>query len=166
MQETLRDIEIKWKQLAIGTPFDYSFLDEDYDAMYRAEERMGTVFGIFTALSIIVACLGLFGLSVYTAERRTKEIGIRKALGASVESVVTLLSKEFLQLVFIAALVAFPVAWWAMSRWLQSFAYRISLGWWIFIAAGLLAFIIAMTTISFQSIKAAMANPVKSLRTE
>jgi putative ABC transport system permease protein len=127
---------------------------------------MGDVFGIFTCLSIIVACLGLFGLSVYTAERRTREIGIRKVLGATVQSIVSMISKEFVKLVFVAAIVAFPLAWWAMNKWLQNFAYRVTIEWWVFIGAGILACTIALLTISFQSIKAASANPVKSLRTE
>ena len=127
---------------------------------------MGTVFSVFTFLSILVACLGLFGLSVYTAERRTKEIGIRKILGASVQNLVSLLSKEFVKLVFVAAIIAFPLAWWAMNKWLQDFAYRVSMEWWIFIGSAVLACFIALLTISFQAIKAAVANPVKNLRTE
>jgi len=124
------------------------------------------VFGIFTFLSIFVACLGLFGLSVYTAERRTKEIGVRKVLGASVQSIVTLLSKDFLKLVFISAIVAFPVAWLAMNKWLEDFAYRIPIEWTVFVFAAFAALLIALFTISFQAIKAAVINPVKSLRTE
>lgn len=162
----LHQIENKWKSFSPNTPFDYSFLDSDFDALYRSEQRMGAVFGIFTFLSIFVACLGLFGLSVYTAERRKKEIGVRKVLGASVQSVVTLLSKEFVKLVLISAIIAFPVAWFSMNKWLNDFAYRISIGWSAFIIAGFTALLIALLTISFQSIKAAIANPVKSLRTE
>lgn len=127
---------------------------------------MGSVFGLFTILSIFVACLGLFGLATYTAERRTKEIGIRKVLGASVQGVVRLLSKDFLKLVFIAALIAFPVAWWAMNKWLEDFAYRINISWGAFVAAGVSVLLIALITVSFKAIKAAIANPVKSLRTE
>ena len=117
-------------------------------------------------LAIIISCLGLFGLAAFTAERRTKEIGIRKVLGASVAGITTLLSKDFLQLVAISCLVAFPVAWWMMHNWLQNYKYRIEISWWIFLAAGISAILIALITISFQSIKAAIANPVKSLRTE
>jgi putative ABC transport system permease protein len=166
MQSTLHSIETKWKSFTSDTPFDYSFLDKQFEALYGSEQRMGTVFGIFTFLSIFVACLGLFGLSVYTAERRTKEIGVRKVLGASVQSVVTLLSKEFLKLVLISAVIAFPVAWFAMHKWLEDFVYRITIGWPVFIIAAIAALLIALFTIGFQAIKAAVANPVKSLRTE
>jgi putative ABC transport system permease protein len=166
MSDYLHELESNWKNFAPATPFDYSFLDEEFDALYRSEQRMGTVFGIFTFLSIFVACLGLFGLSVYTAERRTKEIGVRKVLGASVQGIVTLLSKDFLKLVFISAIVAFPVAWLAMNKWLEDFAYRIPIEWTVFVFAAFAALLIALFTISFQAIKAAIANPVKSLRTE
>jgi len=127
---------------------------------------MGTVFTIFTVLSIFVACLGLFGLAAYTAERRTKEIGVRKVLGASVQGLVVLLSKDFVKLVLLAAIIAFPIAWWGMSKWLEDFAYRITIGWWVFIVAGIIALLIALFTVSFQAIKAAVKNPVKNLRTE
>ncbi|HWB27246.1 MAG TPA: ABC transporter permease [Chitinophagaceae bacterium] len=166
MPALMKNIENKWKEFLPGVPFEYSFLDKDYEALYRADERMGSVFGVFTFFSILVACLGLFGLSIYTAERRTKEIGVRKVLGASVQSVVTLLSADFLKLVGLAAIVSFPVAWWAMNTWLQAFAYRINIEWWVFIASGVLALLVALCTISFHAIKAALANPVKSLRTE
>jgi len=166
MKSVLNQLEANWKSFAPAVPFEYSFLDKNFEALYNSEQRMGTVFGIFTCLSIIVACLGLFGLSVYTAERRTREIGIRKVLGATVQNLVSLMSKEFVKLVLIAAIIAFPLAWWAMNKWLQNFAYRVSIEWWVFIGAGVLAGLIALITISFQSIKTAMANPVKSLRTE
>jgi putative ABC transport system permease protein len=159
-------LENKWKGFAPSVPFEYSFLDKEYEALYRGEQQMGTVFGIFTTLSIFVALLGLFGLSVYTAERRKKEIGIRKVLGASVQTVVNLLSKEFLKLVFISALIAFPVAWWAMDKWLQNFAYKIAMQWWVFVLAAVLALLVAVLTIGFHAIKAAVANPVASLRSE
>ncbi len=159
-------LEDKWKSFAPGTPFDYSFLDEEFDTLYRSEQRMGTVFGVFTFLSIFVACLGLLGLSIFTAERRRKEIGVRKVLGASVQSVVGLLSKDFLKLVIIAALIAFPFAWYAMNKWLQDFAYRVTIGWKVFVIAAIAALVIALFTVSFHAIKAAIANPVKSLRTE
>lgn len=162
----MENIENTWKKFAPSTPFDYSFLDEEFDALYRSEHRMGSVFGIFTFLSIFVACLGLFGLSIYTAERRKKEIGVRKVLGASVQNVVGSLSKDFLRLVIISAVIAFPVAWLAMNKWLEDFAYRIKISWVVFIVSALTALMIALLTISFQSIKAALANPVKSLRTE
>jgi putative ABC transport system permease protein len=159
-------LESKWKTFAPATPFDYSFLDEEFNALYLSDQRMGAVFGLFTMLSIFVACLGLFGLATYTAERRTKEIGIRKTLGASVRSVVGLLSKDFLKLVFIAALIAFPIAWWAMNKWLEDFAYRVNINWQVFMVAGIAVLLIALLTVSFRAIKAAIANPVKSLRTE
>jgi putative ABC transport system permease protein len=166
IRTVISDLEKKWKAFAPAVPFEYSFLDKNFEELYRAEERMGTVFGIFTFLSIAVACLGLFGLSVYTAERRKKEIGVRKVLGASVRSVVSLISKEFVKLVCISALIASPLAWWAMDTWLRDFAYRISIQWWVFAFAALMALLIAIITISFQAIKAAVANPVRSLRTE
>jgi putative ABC transport system permease protein len=162
----LQKLESNWKGFIPDTPFDYSFLDSEFEALYRSEKRMGTVFGIFTFLSIFVACLGLFGLSVYTAERRKKEIGVRKVLGASVQSVVALLSKDFLKLVLLSAIIAFPLAWFAMNKWLDDFAYRITIGQSVFIIAAFAALFIALATISFQAIKAAIANPVKSLRTE
>ena len=127
---------------------------------------IGKLSRIFALLAIIISCLGLFGLAAYTAERRTKEIGIRKVLGASVTGITGLLSKDFLRLVFVSAIVAFPLSWWFMHKWLQNYAYRITISWWVFVLAGLLALIIALVTISFQSIRAAISNPVKSLRTE
>lgn len=162
----LAGIEAKWTAMASGMPFSYRFLDDDFDQMYRAEQQVGQITLIFTVLAIVVACLGLFGLSTFIAERRAKEIGIRKVLGASVEGLVQLLSKDFLRLVLIAFLIASPIAWWAMHHWLQDFAYRIALSWWIFAGAGVLALIIALATVSVQAIKAAMAKPVKNLRTE
>jgi putative ABC transport system permease protein len=162
----LKEAEAKWKTFAPSVPFEYSFLDRNFASLYVSEQRLGKVFGIFTCLSILVACLGLFGLSIYTAERRTKEIGIRKVLGASVQNLAALLSKEFIKLVFISLLLAFPIGWWAMNKWLQDFAYAIHIEWWVFAIAGLAAFAIAVTTVSFQAIKSALMNPVKSLRTE
>ena len=166
ISDHLKQIENKWKYFAPNTPFDYSFLDNEFEALYRSEQRMGTVFGVFTSLSIFVACLGLFGLTIFTAERRKKEIGVRKVLGASVKNVVAMLSKDFLKLVVLSAFIAFPVAWFGMNKWLEDFAYRISIGWSVFIVAVCAALIIALFTISFQSVKAALANPVKSLRSE
>jgi len=166
IKSVLTKLESKWKSFAPATPFDYSFLDEEFNSLYQSDKRMGNVFGLFTALSIFVACLGLFGLATYTAERRTKEIGIRKVLGASVYGVVGLLSKEFLKLVSLAAIIAFPVAWWAMNKWLEDFVYRIKISWQVFIVAGVTVLIIALVTVSFKAINAALANPVKSLRSE
>jgi putative ABC transport system permease protein len=127
---------------------------------------MGRVVSIFTIISIFIACLGLFGLAAFTAELRTKEIGVRKVLGASVHGLVALLSRDFVRLVLLSAVLAFPIAWWAMNKWLEDFAYRIEIRWWVFALSGLIALLIALLTVSFQAIKAAMANPVKSLRSE
>ncbi|WP_026261817.1 ABC transporter permease [Spirosoma panaciterrae] len=162
----VRQIEAKWKQLAPGQPFSYQFMNLSFDEMYRAEQRVGTIALTFAALAVLIACLGLFGLAAFMAEQRTKEIGVRKVLGASVTSIVGLLSKDFLKLVLVAILIASPIAWWAMNQWLADFAYKINIEWWMFALAGLLAVGIALLTVSFQSIKAALMNPVKSLRSE
>src|SRR5438045_5597973 len=156
----------QWNIYHTEEPFTYSFMDELFNKTYSAEQKTGIIINIFSILILFVACLGLFGLATYTAEQRTKEIGIRKVLGASVTQVTQMLSKEFLKLVIIASLIAFPAAWWAMNKWLQSFAYRIDISWWMFAVAGFSALLIALLTVSFQAIKAAIANPVKSLRTE
>ncbi|ASU33981.1 ABC transporter permease [Mucilaginibacter xinganensis] len=147
-------------------PFTYSFMDDDFNHLYQSEQNTGKIFMSFAFFAILIACLGLFGLVTYAAEQRTKEIGIRKVLGASVVNIVSMLSNDFLKLVGISAIIAFPVAWWAMSRWLQDFAYRTSISWWVFAIAGLLAVVITITTVSFRAIKAALMNPVKSLKTE
>jgi putative ABC transport system permease protein len=162
----LNTLKQVWKSVAPDQEFEYRFLDETVAAQYRQEQRTATIVKIASALSIFIACMGLFGLATLTVVRRTREIGIRKVLGASVGSVVQLLSKEFLVLVIIAALIAFPLGWWAMNKWLEDFAYRIHIAWWVFPVAGLAALLIALLTVSFQAIKAALANPVKSLRTE
>lgn len=162
----VKNMESLWKKMAPGQAFTYSFLDEDFNAVYRAEQRMGTIFISFAVLAIFIACLGLFGLATYAAEQRTREIGIRKVLGASVGSIAGMLSRDFLKLVLIAALIVFPIAWWAMHQWLEDFAFRITISWWIFVFAAAVALLIALLTVSFQAIKAAVANPVKSLRTE
>jgi putative ABC transport system permease protein len=141
-------------------------MDEDFDKLYTTEQRTGKIFITFAVLAILIACLGLFGLVTYAAEQRTKEIGIRKVLGANVTIIVTMISTDFLKLVLIASLIAVPFAWWAMNKWLQDFAYRIQISWWVFLMAGILAILIALLTVCFQAIKAAIANPVKSLRTE
>jgi len=166
ISSVVSQIKNKWKTMAQNQPFDYSFMDEQFNNLYTTEQKTGQIFITFAVLAIVIACLGLFGLVTYAAEQRTKEIGIRKVLGANVANIVTMISKDFLKLVLIASIIAFPVAWWGMNKWLQDFAYRVNIGWWIFFAAGLLAIIIALITISFQAIKAAIANPVKSLRTE
>ncbi len=160
-------VKNKWKQFAPDQQFDYSFMDDDFDATYRAEQRVGTIFITFTSLAIVIACLGLFGLAAYAAEQRTKEIGIRKVLGANVSTIVSMLSKDFILLVLLSIAIASPFAWWAMQGWfLQGFAYRQNIQWWVFAFAGLTAIIIAFITISFQAIRAALANPVKSLKSE
>ena len=162
----VKQIEAKWHQLAPGQPFSYQFMDESFDSMYRTEQRVGTIALVFSALAVLIACLGLFGLAAFMAEQRTKEIGVRKVLGASIFSLIGLLSKDFLKLVLVAILIASPIAWYAMTKWLQGFAYKIDIEWWMFAVAGILAIAIALLTVSFQSIRAALMNPVKSLRTE
>ncbi len=162
----IEQIKNKWQSMAPGQPFSYTFMDEDFDRLYTTEQRTAKIFISFAILAILIASLGLFGLITYAAEQRIKEIGIRKVLGANVSNIVAMISKDFVKLVLIAAVIAFPVAWWAMNKWLQDFAYRVSIGWWIFALAGSVAILIALVTVSFQSVKAGMANPVKSLRTE
>ncbi|HMK25919.1 MAG TPA: ABC transporter permease [Chitinophagaceae bacterium] len=166
LAQTIAFIGNKWKQLAPHRPFEYRFMDDDFNKLYDSETRTAKVFNIFSAIAILLACLGLFGLSAYSARQRIKEIGIRKVLGASAGSITLLLSNSFIKLVFIAFVIACPVAWFVMNKWLQDFAYRINISWWMFGLAGLLALVIAIITVSFQAIKAAIANPVKSLRTE
>ena len=162
----LADLKKRWDAFTPDGPLDYNFLDDKFAALYINEQRTQQIFSAFTFLAIIIASLGLFGLSAFVIEQRTKEIGIRKVLGASVQQVLLLVSKEFLLLVCIAFIISIPVTWWAMHAWLQDFAYRVNISWWIFFIAGLFAILIALITISFQAIKAALANPVKSLRTE
>jgi putative ABC transport system permease protein len=166
LKDGMADIEKTWKPFNAQNPYEYVFLDQQLDKLYAPEQRTGTIFKWFASLAIFISCLGLFGLISYAAEQRTKEIGIRKVLGASVANIVNMLGKDFLKLVLIANIIAWPVAWWVMHNWLNDFAYRITIEWWVFVVAGLTAIIIAIVTISFQAIKAAIANPVKSLRTE
>jgi putative ABC transport system permease protein len=163
---TLAQLENNWNKFSPERPFQYSFLDETFSKLYQSESRFQKVFISLVILGILIACLGLLGLATFASQQRIKEIGIRKVLGASVTSVVGLLSKDFLKLVIIALIVAAPIAWYAMNKWLQDFAYRIHIEWWVFPLAGIIAVLIAFITISFQAIKAAIANPVKSLRTE
>ncbi len=162
----LASMKSKWGMFKTEQPFTYSFLDDRYNNTYKAEQNIGAILGIFAGLTIFVACLGLFGLATFTAEQRTKEIGIRKVLGADVKGLVSLLSKDFLKLVLIAFAIASPAAWYVMHWWLQGFAYRINISWLIFAAAGTAVVIITLITVSYQSIKAALMNPVKSLKTE
>jgi putative ABC transport system permease protein len=163
---TMAAIKAKYDAFFPGNLFDYFFLNDRFNAQYANEQLLGKVFGIFSGFAIFIASLGLLGLSLFATSQRTKEIGVRKVLGASVSNIVLLLSKDFIRLVIIAFIIASPVAWYIMHNWLQDFAYRITISWWIFPIAGLLAIFIALATISFQAIRAAIANPVKSLRTE
>jgi putative ABC transport system permease protein len=163
---TIAKIEEKWKKVAPGQPFNYYFMEDSFNHTYEAEQRLGKIFTIFTTLSILIACLGLFGLAAFNAEKRSKEIGVRKVLGASVSQITHKLSIDFLKLVGIAILVSLPLAWYVMNKWLEDFTYRIEIGWGIFALAATLAVVISIITVSYQSIKAALANPIKSLRTE
>ena len=162
----VRQVESMFHAEKQGVPFNYSFMDNDFDRLYHAEQQTGQIFISFAVFAILIACLGLFGLVTYAAEQRTKEIGIRKVLGARVSGIVGLLSRDFTMLVGIAALIAFPAAWWGMYKWLETFAYRTEISWWIFLVAGAVALAIALLTVSIQTIRAALANPVKSLRSE
>ncbi|GAB4021861.1 ABC transporter permease [Spirosoma koreense] len=166
VQDKLAELERLYKASYPGNPFEYYFADENYNRQYQSEQQYGQVFTLASGLAIFIACLGLFGLAAFTTEQRTKEIGVRKVLGASVTSIVALLSKDFLKLVLIAIVIASPIAWYAMNRWLQEFAYKIDIAWWMFGLAGLLAVGIALLTVSLQSVKAALMNPVRSLRSE
>jgi putative ABC transport system permease protein len=164
--ETINSVEKVWKSQVAGQPIEYSFQDDQISSMHKRESKFQQMFTYLTIVAILIACLGLFGLASFTAEQRTKEIGIRKVLGASVQGVVSLLSKDFLKLVAVAIVIATPLAWYFMHEWLQDFVYRVTLSWWVFAIAGFAALLIALLTVSFQAIKAAIANPVKSLRTE
>jgi len=166
MQSLLTTIGNIWHKLNPTEPFEYSFIDQDFQRNYEAETRLSAIVGYFTLIAILISCLGLFGLATFSAEQRTKEIGVRKVLGASVTSIVALLSKDFFFFFGIAIIIASPVAWFVMHKWLQDFAYRVNISWVVFVVTTLVALFIALFTISFQAIRAAIANPVKSLRTE
>lgn len=166
MQQTIAAVEKQWKKLAPGLPLIYFFEDEAYNKQFVAQQRFGNLFVCFSALAILISCLGLLGLSAFSMAQRRKEIGVRKVLGASTAGIAAMLSKDFVKLVFIALLIASPIAWIAMQTWLQGFAYRIQISWWVFVVSGASALFIALTTVSFQSVKAALVNPVKSLRSE
>ncbi|GAB3031811.1 ABC transporter permease [Spirosoma pulveris] len=166
LQQTVGRIETAYRQINAEKPFEYYFLDQTFNSIYKSEARLASLFSAFTGFALFIACLGMFGLAAFTAEQRTKEIGVRKVLGASVTSIVTLLSADFLRLIIIALLIASPMAWWAMHQWLKDFAYRIDIQWWVFALAGGLTTAIALLTVSFQTVKAALTNPVKSLRSE
>ena len=166
VKRVVAQVEQAWQKMMPGQQFSYVFMDDEFNSIYKSEQRMGGISLSFSLLAIFIACLGLFGLAAYAAEQRTREIGIRKVLGATVSGIVRLLSKDFLRLVLVSAVITFPLAWWAMSHWLQDFAYRITIGWDIFALAAALAVGIALVTVSFQAVRAALANPVKSLRSE
>jgi putative ABC transport system permease protein len=166
LSSLIPEIERKWKELAPSLPFNHRFMDESFDEVYRAETRISQIFSLFSGLSIFIACLGLFGLAAFATERRTKEIGIRKVLGATTPSLIGLMSKDFLKPVIVALVIAIPIAWYFMNQWLADFAYRIEVGWTVFALTAILALVIAFLTVSFQSIKAAVANPIDALRSE
>lgn len=166
MQATLKSIEASWRKLNPNEPFDYSFLDQDFQKNYAAENRLASIVSYFTIVAILISCLGLFGLAAFSAEQRTKEIGVRKVLGASIPNIIGLLSKDFLKLVAISIIIASPIAWYVMNKWLQDFAYRVNISWTVFAVTSITALCIALLTIGFQAMKAALGNPVKSLRTE
>ena len=166
MQQTINSLKQTWNSFFPKDPFDYFFLDESFGGQYKADMLFGKVFGVFAFLAILIACFGLLGLSAYNVLQRTKEIGIRKVLGASVQGILIILSRDFLGLILISLLFAVPVSWFIMYYWLQDYAYRINIGWWVFAVAGSAALLIAIITISAQALKAAIANPVKSLRME
>ena len=163
---SLAYVKATWNRIVPGYPFDYKFMDEDFDGMYRSEERMGNLLQLFTVLAILIACLGLFGLASFTAEQRTKEIGVRKVLGATLPGVILLLSKEFTKWVIISNVIAWPVGYFVLKNWLQGFAYRTPMSWWIFVGSGMLALVVALLTVSYQSLRAALANPVEALKYE
>jgi ABC-type antimicrobial peptide transport system permease subunit len=166
VEQAIQQIATVLKKDNPSYPFTYHFVDDQFNQMFQNEQLISKLSRVFAMLAIIISCLGLFGLAAYTAERRIKEIGVRKVLGASITNITTLLSKDFLLLVLISCLVAFPFAWWMMHSWLQDYKYRIEISWWIFLIAGIVAILIALITVSFQAVKAAVANPVKSLRSE
>ncbi|HJP62356.1 MAG TPA: ABC transporter permease [Mucilaginibacter sp.] len=166
VKSTIANVSALWKKYSPDQPIRYTFLDEQFAVMYADVQRTGSIFTSFAVLAIIIACLGLFALSAFMAEQRSKEIGIRKVLGASVRGITTMLSMDFIKLVIIAIVIASPIAWWGMNKWLQDFAYKIPISWWIFALAGVVSILIALITVSFQSIKAALMNPVKSLKSE
>jgi putative ABC transport system permease protein len=166
LPRTISSLEAKWKNLVPERPFEYHFMDDDYQKLYMAELRLGKVMMLFSSIAIVLACLGLFGLSSFTAQQHIKEIGVRRILGATVVDIVLNLSGNFIKLTLIAILIAFPLAWWSMTKWLQDFNYRTEIGWVIFVASAGLTLLLAVVTVSIHAIKAAMTNPVKNLRTE
>ncbi len=165
-KQLLEAVQSVWERFFPGEPFEYTFMDEDLAQMYKPDIKTSQLIRMFSVVAIFICCLGLLGMISFIAEQKTKEIGIRKVLGASSVAITTLLSKDFIRMILIALLIASPVAWWVANKWLEEFVYRIEISWWEFATAGLLVSVIAMLTISFQAIKAAMVNPVESLRNE
>jgi putative ABC transport system permease protein len=166
LPQTLAFLESKWKQLEPDIPYEAHFLDEDYNRIYTGEQRLGKVMNLFSAIAIVLACLGLFGLSSYAAKQRVREIGIRKVLGAPLGHLALLLSGSFVRLALVAIGIAFPLAWLAMHKWLEDFEYRTSIPWWVFVVAGALVLLITVATVSIQALRTALLNPVKNLKTE
>ena len=166
IRETLQFIRKTWQEILPQYPLEYGFYDSWLDAMYREDDRLGTTIGLFALLAIVISCLGVLGMAIFSTQKRTKEIGIRKVIGASVPSILVLLTRNFTGWVLLANIIAWPVAWYAMNQWLQNFVYRINISFWYFIFAGLMALIIALLTVSWQTYRAATANPVDSLRYE
>jgi putative ABC transport system permease protein len=166
ISKTVSFIEDQWRKFVPGKPFEYYFLDEDFNKLYQSEQKTGQIFTSFSVLAIFIACLGLFGLTAFTVERRIKEIGIRKVLGSSISEIIFLISKDFLKWVLIANLIAWPAAYYFMSKWLENFAYRTAISYWAFIISAFIALIIALLTVSSQTLKAAAANPAESLKYE
>jgi putative ABC transport system permease protein len=166
VKESLTRFENDWKEFFPGNPFNYFFLDDHYNKQYKADQQFGKVFGLFSGLAILIACLGLYGLSSLTAIQRTKEIGVRKVLGASVRSILALVGKDYVWLMGVAILLASPLTWWIMNNWLQEFANRISLAWWIFALPSLLVILVALITVSIHTLQAARTNPATALRYE
>jgi putative ABC transport system permease protein len=165
-KHAIEQVKAIWKTVVPDYPIEYKFLDEHFDELYKSDKQVSEIVGILAGLAVMISCLGLFGLASFSAEKRIKEIGIRKVLGASVQSMVSLLSIDFVKLVIIANLIAWPLAWFALSKWLEGFAFRVEINWWVFVIAGIASMIIALTTVSFQAIKAAWMNPVKSLKAD
>ena len=163
---TIAAIQAKWRNFYPNTPFEFHFLDQEFDEMYKNDQRTGGILTAFTGVTVFISCLGLFGLAVFSTRQRVKEIGIRKVLGAGVMNIVGLISFDFLKLVILAIIISSPLAWYVMQQWLQDFAFRTHIEWWVFALAGGMAALIAFLTVSYQSVKAALSNPINSLRSE
>ena len=166
MDKAVAAVAQTWKRYNAGFPYEYSFLDEDYNNLYQSENRIGIIFNYFSIISVLISCMGLLGLTAFTAQVKTKEIGIRKVLGANILNIVQLLAADFMRPVFVAIVIGIPPAWYVLYNWLQGYAYRVEMRWWFFALAAMAAISIALITIGFQSIKAAIMNPVKSIRAE